>query len=116
MMHYLLSYEVAADYFERRTEYRGQHLHLAWEAADRGELILGGVVGDPGESALLLFWSDSPEVAARFARSDPYVQHGLVTRWTVKPWHTVAGLNCATPIRPGTGNQLSVDKSAGSGS
>lgn len=100
MMHYLLSYEIADDYFARRGEYRSQHLQWAWEAADRGELILGGVVGEPGESSLLLFWGDSPEVAQRFAQADPYVQHGLVTRWTVKPWLTVAGPHCAKPIRP----------------
>lgn len=102
MMHYLLSYEIAPDYLERRLEYRSQHLQLAWAAADRGELILGGVVGEPGESALLLFWGDSPDVAARFAQADPYVLHGLVARWTVKPWQTVAGPNCANPIRPTT--------------
>ncbi|MBL8890569.1 MAG: YciI family protein [Planctomycetaceae bacterium] len=99
MMHYLLSYEIAADYFNRREVYRREHLQLAWAAADRGELVLGGVVGEPGESSLLLFWGDSPEVAIRFAEADPYVQHGLVAGWTVKPWLTVAGANCAKPIR-----------------
>jgi uncharacterized protein len=97
--HYLLSYQLAPDYFERRSEFRAQHLQLAWEAADRGELLLGGVVGEPGESSLLLFFGESPDVAARFAQADPYVIHRLVTQWTVKPWLTVAGPNCATPIR-----------------
>ncbi len=99
-MHYLLHYEIAADYLERRAEYREHHLRLAWDAVDRGELVLGGVVGEPAESSLLLFCGDSPEVATRFAKADPYVLHGLVVRWTVKPWLTVAGTNCAVPRRP----------------
>jgi uncharacterized protein YciI len=27
----------------------------------------------------------------RFAEQDPYVVHGLVTAWTVRPWNVVVG-------------------------
>jgi uncharacterized protein len=37
----------------------------------------------------------------RFARADPYVKNGLVTRWRVRPWTTVVGPSAAaTPVRP----------------
>ena len=99
-MHYLLFYEVAADYLERRAEFRSEHLKLAWQAHDRGELILGGALDDPADGAVLLFEGDSPEVAERFAAVDPYVKNGLVIAWRVRPWTTVAGALAATPVRP----------------
>lgn len=98
-MHYLLIYEVAPDYLTRRGQFRPAHLALAWEAAERGEVVLGGAVGDPVEGTILLFAGDSPEIAADFARADPYVLNGLVTRWRVAPWFTVAGHQASNPIR-----------------
>jgi hypothetical protein len=70
-MHYLLFYETAPDYLERRTQFRAEHLTLAWQAHARGELILGGALADPIDGAILLFQGDSPDVAARFAEVDP---------------------------------------------
>lgn len=37
-MHFLLFYDVTADYVERREEFRNEHLRLAWESSARGEL------------------------------------------------------------------------------
>ncbi len=100
-MHFLLIYDVVPDYVARRAAFRDAHLVLAWQAVDRGELVLGGALGDPVEGAMLLFRSEGPEAAERFARSDPYVRNGLVTRWRVKPWSTVVGDLAASPVRPG---------------
>jgi len=98
-MHYLLIYEVAPDYLARRAQFRGEHLELAWQAAERGELLLGGAVGDPIEGSILLFSADSPDVPTAFAQADPYVTNGLVTRWRVAPWRTVAGNQASNPVR-----------------
>ena len=100
MAHFVLIYELESDYLERRGEHRDEHLRLAWEAAERGELLLGGAVGDPAESELLLFEGDSPAAASAFARADPYVRHGLVRAWRTRPWTTVVGKEVATPVRP----------------
>jgi uncharacterized protein YciI len=98
-VHYLLFYDFAPDYLERRPAFRSEHLSLAWRACERGQLILGGALADPADQGVLLFQSDSPEVAQRFAESDPYVKNGLVTRWRVRGWTTVVGEDAATPIR-----------------
>lgn len=98
-MHYLLFYEVADDYLERRTEFRDQHLGLAWKAKERGELILGGALEDPVDGAVLLFNGDSKEIAERFAESDPYVLNGLIKSWRVRPWLTVVGEGAAIPTK-----------------
>jgi heme-degrading monooxygenase HmoA/uncharacterized protein YciI len=99
-MHYLLFYEVGEDYVSRRAEFRDAHLGKAWKASDRGELVLGGALANPVDGAVLLFRGDSPDVAEKFARADPYVTSGLVKRWHVREWATVAGEDSATPIRP----------------
>ncbi|MDE3199646.1 MAG: YciI family protein [Acidobacteriota bacterium] len=99
-MHYLLIYDLADDYLARRGEFRAEHLSMAWEASERGELLLGGAMGDPLDGAMLLFQSDSPAVAESFAQRDPYVLNGLVKAWRVRPWTTVVGSGAAQPIRP----------------
>lgn len=98
-MHFVLLYDYAPDYLERRGEFRNEHLKLAWAAHDRGELLLGGAFSDPADKAILLFQGDSPATAEAFAAADPYVLNGLVTHWQVRQWNTVAGDGAANPLR-----------------
>jgi|SRR6185503_5774656 len=100
MKHFLLFYDVAADYLTRRAEFREAHLAKAWASHARGDLVLGGALADPVDGAMLLFAGESRRVAEDFAREDPYVLNGLVTRWRVREWSTVAGENAAAPVRP----------------
>ncbi|AKU14746.1 YciI-like protein [Luteipulveratus mongoliensis] len=99
-MHFTLTYTYASDYLEKREAVRPIHLRYAWAAADRGELVLGGAVGDPPAEGLLVF--DVPDAAAveAFAEADPYVLKGVVQSWRVEPWTTVVGPTAATPVRP----------------
>jgi uncharacterized protein YciI len=100
LKHYLLFYEVGPEYLERRAEFRPVHLRMAWAAHERGELVLGGALTEPVDTALLLFKGDSARVAEAFAESDPYVLNGLVKRWRVREWTTVVGETAANPLRP----------------
>lgn len=93
-------YDLAPDYLERRGEFRDAHLKLAWEAQERGELILAGAVADPADQAVLVFQADSPETVQLFAARDPYVTHGLVRAFHVRPWNTVVGDLATNPVRP----------------
>jgi uncharacterized protein YciI len=99
-MHYLLQYDLAPDYLERRPQYRDEHLSLAWQAQARGELVLAGALTDPVDSAVFLFRGDSPLAAETFAKGDPYVKNGLVKAWRVRAWTTVVGADASTPVRP----------------
>ena len=99
-MHYLLMYDLGPDYLDRRAAFRDEHLALAREAHARGELLLGGALSDPVDVSLLLFSGTSPDAALRFASADPYVRHGLVSHWRVRPWITVVGSETATPLHP----------------
>jgi uncharacterized protein YciI len=100
MNHYLLIYDLADDYMTRRGEFRGVHLNLAWDAHKRGELVLGGALGEPVDRAILMFKGESPKVAEDFAKVDPYVTNGLIKKWTVRPWMTVVGDLASNPVRP----------------
>jgi uncharacterized protein YciI len=98
--HFLLFYDVCDGYVARRAPFRDAHLEHAWAAHARGDLLLAGAFADPVDGAVLLFQGDSPRVAEAFATSDPYVVNGLVTRWRVREWTTVAGQWASTPVRP----------------
>jgi uncharacterized protein YciI len=97
-MHYLLLYDVVPDYVERRAPLRQEHLMYARAAVARGELLLGGALANPADGAVLLFRGDSPAAAEAFARADPYVTAGLVTRWRVREWTTVVGPDAAVQV------------------
>ena len=90
MPHLLLEYVLADDYLERRAALRDDHLQLAREAHERGELLLAGALPDPYDRALLV-WTAPRDVVERFATTDPYVVHGLVRSWTVREWNVVVG-------------------------
>jgi hypothetical protein len=62
-------------------------------------LLLAGALADPVDNAVLLFQGNSPEAAERFVAADPYVKHGLVTRWRLRPWTTVVGETASSPVR-----------------
>ncbi len=99
-MHYLLLYDVVDDYVAKRAPFRDQHLALANEAVNEGELLLGGALAEPADGAILLFRSQA--AAEAFAQADPYVHNGLITKWTVRQWNTVAGsLLNLTPVVSG---------------
>lgn len=90
-MYFLLLYELVDDYMERRPAFRAEHLRLAEEARDRGELLLAGAYADPPDGAALAFWADDQSVVNDFVARDPYVREGLVTRWVVRQWTVVIG-------------------------
>lgn len=96
--HFLLIYHYAPDYIDRRAEFRPMHLALAAKASDAGDLILGGALTEPFDTGLLLFHSIDKSTADAFAQSDPYVINGLVERYEVRHWITVAGPLAAEPV------------------
>jgi uncharacterized protein YciI len=97
MKHFLLIYDYAPDWMEKRGPVRPAHLELARASADRDELQLGGAApsGDPA-FGLLLFKSETAHIAEEFAQADPYVSQGVVAKWRVCEWITVVGKDALT--------------------
>jgi uncharacterized protein len=91
MQHFVLFYDVVNDFVSRRAPYREEHLRLVRAAHRRGELILAGALMDPADRALLVFRAADRATVEAFARNDPYVTSGPVTRWEVRPWAVVVG-------------------------
>jgi uncharacterized protein YciI len=95
--HFLLIYNYAPDYLEKRAALRPAHLELARASVARGELQLGGAVPqDDPPFGLLLFKAETAAVAEDFARADPYTSQGVVTSWRVREWITVVGEGALT--------------------
>jgi uncharacterized protein YciI len=90
-MYWLLMYDLVDDYLERREPLRPEHLALAQEAHQHGDLALAGALADPFDMALLAFTVEDPSVIERFVERDPYVREGLVTSWKIRRWNVVIG-------------------------
>ena len=97
MPYFILFYETADNYVEKRAPFRAQHLELARDAHARGELLLAGALADPADRAVLVFRATDRSKVEEFARRDPYVLNGAVTRWEVRPWTVVIGSDLPEP-------------------
>jgi uncharacterized protein YciI len=89
--YFALFYDVVDDFVTRRAPFRAEHLRLAGEAHDRGDIVLAGALAEPADTALIIFRCADKSIAEDFARRDPYVVNGLVKKWIVRPWSVVVG-------------------------
>jgi uncharacterized protein YciI len=96
-MFWLLLYDLADDYLERRPPLRSVHLALAKAAHASGALVYAGALDDPADRAVFVWHTDDPTVIEEFARHDPYVEEGLVTSWQVRRWNAVIGPDIEPP-------------------
>ncbi len=93
MNYYALLYELVDDMVNRRVPFREEHMRLARESRERGELVLAGALTEPVDRALLVFQVDDKSKVESFARKDPYVVNGLAKKWEIRPWNVVVGNN-----------------------
>lgn len=99
-MHFVLLYDIVDNFTEKRTPFRNAHLAnvRAWYAA--GKLVMAGALANPVDGAILVFRGPTAEAAEEFAKTDPYVTSGLVTKWRVREWTTVIGDGATMPTVP----------------
>ncbi len=114
---YLLNYEYIPDVLEKRGPYREGHLGLAKAMAEEGTCVSGGPSNLPGSdvpygalckslkvlivlslrSKLTILLSPvvftTKDAAEKFAKEDPYVEGGIVTRSTISEWTVAIGSN-----------------------
>jgi len=91
MNYYALIYHLVDDYMDRRGQFREEHLKLAKESNERGEMILAGAFSDPPDKALLIFKAADKSSIENFIRKDPYAKNGLIAKWEIRPWTVVIG-------------------------
>ena len=90
-MYYVLIYHTTDGFINARAPFREEHLQLVTAAHKRGELVMGGALENPVDTALLVFKGSSSAVAESFAQNDPYVLNGAVKSWEVRPWAVKIG-------------------------
>jgi uncharacterized protein YciI len=90
-VYWILFYDYADDYMERRTPIRPKHFAWANEFRDRGELMMAGAYADPADGAALVFKADSRDTVERFVAGDPYNHEGLVKNHHIREWTVVLG-------------------------
>lgn len=91
MNYYALIYHLVDDYMTRRSQFREEHLKLAKDLNDKGEMILGGAFSDPPDKALLIFKVDNKSVIEDFVSKGPYVKNGLIVKWEIRSWTVMSG-------------------------
>src|SRR5438105_12752833 len=79
------------DYATKRMPYRSSHLAYAQKSVRSEEHTSELQSPEPIDSAILLFQTPSVAAVEEFARGDPYVRYGVVTKWRVREWTTVVG-------------------------
>jgi uncharacterized protein YciI len=87
-MKYLLQYLPGEDFLPLAREHGPAHVARLREFAARGVLLMAGSLDDPPTGAALGVFT-TREAAEEFARDDPFVRHGVVATWTVRPWNEV---------------------------
>jgi uncharacterized protein YciI len=82
---YALFYEATPDFRTKVPAHIAAHRAL-WATfhADKRLLMVGPFADEPAGGALGIFTSRA--AAEEFVRLDPFVQHGIVARWTIREW------------------------------
>jgi uncharacterized protein YciI len=107
--HLMLLYNYVEGMLDRRGPYREAHLEHIRAEQGAGRVIMAGALGSPqpddvseaqkGEAgrraglevtgAAIVFRGVEPEHVEQFVATDPYVEAGLVTSWSIRPWNLV---------------------------
>ena len=88
---FVLLYDYVENVVEKRAPFRGDHLALATEYLDRGELVMAGAFADPVDGAAFVFSVEDRARVEAFVAADPYVANGLVPSWRIREWTVVIG-------------------------
>ena len=87
--HRILFYDYVEDVAERRGPYREAHQARIASEREAGRIVMAGALGDPPTGAAIVFRDVDDAQIEQFARSDPYLDAGLVTEWRIVRWNIV---------------------------
>ena len=83
-MKYVLFYEVGVDVMAKVREHNPAHRARWAQSHARGELLMIGPFTDLRDGAMAVF--TTREAAEEFAGGDPFVVHGVVSKWRIAEW------------------------------
>jgi uncharacterized protein YciI len=87
-MRYVLTYHGVDDFAARAQEHGGAHVARLHEFAGRGVLLMAGPLDDPPSGDALGIFT-SQDAAEEFVAGDPFVLHGVVESYSVRPWREI---------------------------
>lgn len=90
---FVVFYEFVDDYLQRRGEHRAGHGAVVSKAIEQGHLRLAGPYSDTADGCMIIFRAHDRSVPEAFAKSDPYVTHGIVKSWKIREWRPVTGVD-----------------------
>lgn len=83
---YVLFYESTETSRAKARLHFAAHRARWTEFADRGALLMIGPFTDGGTSGAMAVFT-TRAAAEEFARDDPFVQHGVVSHWSIREWN-----------------------------
>ena len=86
-MKYVMFYETDPAALPKAAQHLPAHRARLDAFHARGVLLMAGPLMEPTDGALGVF--TTREAAEEFIREDPFVVHGVVTKWSVRPWNEV---------------------------
>ncbi len=86
-MKIIVLYEVAHEGLAVARTHFAAHRARLEEFHARGVLLMAGPFANPAEGAMGVF--TSREAAEEFIRADPFVLHGVVSKWSLREWNEV---------------------------
>jgi uncharacterized protein YciI len=96
---YVLTYRAVADFLPLARSNREAHVARMQAFAERGQLLMAGPMDEPMNGDALSVFT-TREAAVHFAEGDPFVVHGVVDTWDVRPWREI--------IAPDDGSEAAV--------
>ncbi|HTY01530.1 MAG TPA: YciI family protein [Bacteroidota bacterium] len=86
-MKYVMIYENSPTGLEKAKLFFPEHRKRLEEFHARGVLLMSGPLLNPTDIALGVF--TSREAAEEFIAGDPFVQNGVVAKWSIREWREV---------------------------
>ena len=86
-MKYVMLYESTPEGLAKAPQHFAAHRARLDEFHGRGTLLMAGPLMDGERGALGIF--TTREAAEEFISGDPFVQNGVVARWTIREWKEV---------------------------
>ena len=87
-MKYVMTYRAVEDFLPLAQQHGPAHVARLDEFHDRGVLLMVGTFDEPMNGDAMGIFT-TREAAEEFISGDPFVLHGVVASWTVRPWNEV---------------------------
>jgi uncharacterized protein len=85
---FLMTYRAVDDFMPLAQEHGPAHVARLQEFRERGLALMAGPLGEPFNGDAMGVFT-TREAAEEFIAGDPFVRHGVVASWTVRPWSEV---------------------------